>query len=152
MGGKVRRGSDASAQELQDSAVDLHVGARIRTTRRSRGCSQDALAEAVGLTFQQVQKYEKGVNRVSASKLYGIARALQVPVEHFFEGLPDPRSGQVAEGTEHLSEGSVRAFLNSQDGLRIALQFPQIPNALLRRAIVELVSSSAQPSGTATVP
>jgi len=70
--------------------VDLHVGARIRLRRRMQGVSQEKLADALGLTFQQVQKYERGANRVSASKLYEIAAALKAPVAYFFDGLADP--------------------------------------------------------------
>ena len=76
--------------------VDLHVGQRIRARRKALGVSQGRLAEALGLTFQQVQKYERGANRVSASKLWDIARTLQVDVSHFFSGLEDYAAG-VAE-------------------------------------------------------
>ena len=71
------------------SAVDVHVGGRIRIRRRLIGMSQEALAQALGLTFQQVQKYERGSNRVSASKLYATAKVLEVPVHYFFDGLSD---------------------------------------------------------------
>src|SRR5579884_660298 len=84
-----RRGSDADA-ERSPNPVDLHVGARIRMRRKSLGVSQERLADSLGLTFQQVQKYERGANRVSASKLYEIARALQTSVAYFFDGLADP--------------------------------------------------------------
>src|SRR4029077_3697481 len=70
--------------------VDLHVGARIRLRRRMQGVSQEKLADALGLTFQQVQKYERGANRVSASKLYEIPAALRSPISYFFDGLADP--------------------------------------------------------------
>src|SRR5471030_2652213 len=70
--------------------IDLHVGARIRLRRRMQGVSQEKLADALGLTFQQVQKYERGTNRVSASKLYEIATALRSPISYFFDGLVDP--------------------------------------------------------------
>jgi len=73
--------------------VDRHVGQRIRARRKMIGLSQSTLADALGLTFQQVQKYENGANRVSASKLYETARCLDVPVSYFFEGLPDPSDG-----------------------------------------------------------
>lgn len=73
--------------------VDVHVGARLRAMRLGKGLSQTALANAVGVTFQQIQKYEKGVNRISASMLYGIARALAVSLTAFFDGLPDPAKG-----------------------------------------------------------
>src|SRR5512143_386909 len=83
--------------ELQDertpNPVDLHVGARVRMRRRLAGVSQEKLAEALGLTFQQVQKYERGANRVSASKLWEIARALKTNVASFYEGLEDDALG-----------------------------------------------------------
>jgi transcriptional regulator with XRE-family HTH domain len=75
---------------LDPQQIDKHVGERIRRRRRAHGLSQDDLAVAVGLTFQQIQKYERGANRVSASKLYQIARALKATINYFYEGLPDP--------------------------------------------------------------
>ena len=76
--------------------VDVHVGARLRALRNSQRLSQEKLANTVGVTFQQIQKYESGVNRISASMLYGIARRLAVPVAAFFEGLPDTALGDPA--------------------------------------------------------
>src|SRR5580698_8757948 len=90
--------------------IDLHVGARIRLRRRMQGVSQEKLADALGLTFQQVQKYERGANRVSASKLYEIAAALRAPVAYFFDGLANPAGaggGQAGPSDEH----DVHAFL-----------------------------------------
>ena len=86
--------------------VDLHVGARIRLRRRMQGVSQEKLAEALGLTFQQVQKYERGANRVSASKLYEIAAALRAPVDAFFE--------KVLVNSEHPAERANRLRLLGQ--------------------------------------
>src|SRR5271156_5143452 len=90
--------------------VDLHVGARIRLRRRMQGVSQEKLADALGLTFQQVQKYERGANRVSASKLYEIAAALRAPISYFFDGLADPASID-GEETRTGDEQTVHAFL-----------------------------------------
>src|SRR5580698_3474137 len=90
--------------------IDLHVGARIRLRRRMQGVSQEKLADALGLTFQQVQKYERGANRVSASKLYEIAAALHAPVSYFFDGLADPSSADSPE-YKPSDEQSVHAFL-----------------------------------------
>src|SRR5580698_2110252 len=87
--------------------VDLHVGARMRLRRRMQGVSQEKLADALGLTFQQVQKYERGANRVSASKLYEIAAALKAPVSYFFDGLADP----AGEGDAPSAESTVHGFL-----------------------------------------
>jgi transcriptional regulator with XRE-family HTH domain len=75
--------------ERAANPVDLHVGARIRMRRKTMGLSQERLAESLSLTFQQVQKYERGANRVSASKLYEIARSLRSPINYFFDGLAD---------------------------------------------------------------
>ncbi len=70
------------------SPVDVHVGARLRVRRRLLGMSQTTLGEAIGVTFQQMQKYEKGMNRISASRLFDLSRVLDVPVEFFFEDIP----------------------------------------------------------------
>src|SRR5215472_8542656 len=83
--------------------VDLHVGGRVRMRRKMLGISQERLADALGLTFQQVQKYERGANRISASKLYEIARFLSAPIAYFFEGLADPTTSGAA-GADHSSE------------------------------------------------
>src|SRR5665213_3309630 len=90
--------TDESVQQRSPNPVDLHVGGRIRMRRKVLGVSQEKLAEALGLTFQQVQKYERGSNRVSASKLYEIARFLNSPVSYFFEGLADPSSADAGAG------------------------------------------------------
>lgn len=79
------------------TAVDRHVGQRIRARRKALGLSQASLGEALGYSFQQAQKYENGANRVSASKLYETARCLGVPVSYFFEGLPDPTDTEAAQ-------------------------------------------------------
>jgi transcriptional regulator with XRE-family HTH domain len=124
--------------------VDLHVGARIRMRRRLQGVSQEKLAEALGLTFQQVQKYERGANRVSASKLYEIASTLNAPVAYFFEGLADPATA-TEEGLALLSsdEQSVHAFLMTTEGLELASTFPRIAKGPVRRRLLDLVRSLA---------
>ena len=87
--------NDLATEIRLPNPVDLHVGARIRLRRRMQGVSQEKLADALGLTFQQVQKYERGANRVSASKLYEIAAALRAPVAYFFDGLADPTGDEL---------------------------------------------------------
>ena len=124
--------------ERSPNPVDLHVGARVRMRRRLAGVSQEKLAEALGLTFQQVQKYERGANRVSASKLYEIAAALQTPVGFFFEGLADPSIG----GSAAMAAGPeqhVHDFLMTSEGLELATLFPRLRRGALRRRILELV-------------
>jgi transcriptional regulator with XRE-family HTH domain len=118
--------------------VDLHVGARIRLRRRMQGVSQEKLADALGLTFQQVQKYERGANRVSASKLYEIAAALRSPVAYFFDGLADP-SEHAGEGEGPSGEQTVHAFLMTAEGLELAQLFPRLPRGPVRRRFLDLV-------------
>jgi transcriptional regulator with XRE-family HTH domain len=119
--------------------VDLHVGARIRLRRRMQGVSQEKLADALGLTFQQVQKYERGANRVSASKLYEIAAALHAPVAYFFDGLADPVGEGDGEDAGAADEQEVHAFLMTAEGLELARLFPQIPRGRVRRRLLDLL-------------
>jgi transcriptional regulator with XRE-family HTH domain len=110
--------------------------------RKMLGVSQERLAEALGLTFQQVQKYERGANRISASKLYDIARFLSAPVSYFFEGLSDPSEG-VSAGNDNSSEQHVHGFLMTSEGLELAAAFPRIGRSRLRRRILDLVRTLA---------
>ncbi len=138
--GAVRPDADGAAGEGPDP-VDIHVGARVRMRRRFLGVSQQTLADALGLTFQQVQKYERGANRVSASKLYEIARALRVQVAYFFEGLPDaPGAGAASVGGQ---ERTVHDFLMTEEGLELAGLFPKLQRGVLRRRVLELVRAAA---------
>jgi transcriptional regulator with XRE-family HTH domain len=118
--------------------VDLHVGARIRLRRRMQGVSQEKLADALGLTFQQVQKYERGANRVSASKLYEIAAALRTPVAYFFDGLADPSADENPDATQ-TEEGQVHNFLMTAEGLELAKLFPRVTRGPVRRRVLELL-------------
>ena len=129
-----------SDTQRSPNPVDLHVGGRVRMRRKMLGVSQERLAEALGLTFQQVQKYERGANRVSASKLYEIARFLGAPVSYFFEGLSDP-SVRGGDDGEEGSEQFVHDFLMTPEGLELAVSFPKIRRPRLRRRILDLVRS-----------
>ena len=119
--------------------VDLYVGGRVRMRRKLLGVSQDQLAEALGLTFQQVQKYERGANRVSASKLYQIAKALQVPVSFFFDGLADLTNGETGDPVTSNVERGIQAFLSTPEGLELAQLFPRIHRGRVRRQVLDLV-------------
>jgi transcriptional regulator with XRE-family HTH domain len=122
--------------------VDAAVGARIRLRRRLLGVTQQQLAEALGLTFQQVQKYERGTNRVSASKLYDIALTLEAPISFFFE---EPGESSVPEADEALAaEDSVRAFLMTTEGIELASLFPRIKRGALRKAVLNFVRSAVE--------
>jgi transcriptional regulator with XRE-family HTH domain len=127
--------------------IDKHVGSRVRMRRMMLAMSQEKLGDALGLTFQQVQKYEKGTNRIGASRLQQISLILQVPVAFFFEGAPAP-AGTSAESGEAPSPAYVTDFLATTDGLTLVKAFMRIPNAKLRRRIVDLVEEMAGPDGT----
>jgi transcriptional regulator with XRE-family HTH domain len=125
--------------------IDAHVGSRVRLRRILLGMSQERLAEQLGLTFQQVQKYEKGINRIGASRLFDLAHVLGVPVQFFYEkappaeGAPDPTVGFAERGTEaYISD-----FLNSREGLELNRAFMRIADPKVRRSIVDLVRSLA---------
>jgi transcriptional regulator with XRE-family HTH domain len=121
--------------------TDRHVGARVRMRRMMLSMSQEKLGDALGLTFQQVQKYERGANRISASKLYEIARALRVSIAWFFEGLTDPTAEPVEGAEEAETSPFARSFLMSQEGVDLANLFPRLPQRRVRRRLVELVRS-----------
>ena len=122
----------------ETNLVDRHVGSRVRMRRLMLGLSQTQLGDALGLTFQQVQKYEKGTNRISASKLQHICQILQVPVAFFFEGAP----GGVGGTTE--SPSYVNEFLATSDGVALTKAFTRIENTKLRRLIVGIVEDCAK--------
>ena len=122
--------------------IDKHVGSRLRMRRKMLGMSQEKLGEAIGLTFQQVQKYEKGTNRISASRLQHISHILQVPVPFFFEGAPH-QPGQPRGAGGPASPAYVSEFLSSTDGLALVKAFTKIKEAKLRRRVVQLVEEIA---------
>jgi transcriptional regulator with XRE-family HTH domain len=139
-----RRGNEpADSQEAVayggPHPVDRHVGLRIRMRRKELGISQEKLADALGLTFQQVQKYERAANRVSASKLFEIARALQTSVAYFYEGLaaPEDHNAPAAPNLE------AHAFLLTPEGAELASLFPKLARSRVRRKVVELVRALA---------
>jgi transcriptional regulator with XRE-family HTH domain len=112
--------------------------------RKLLGVSQEQLADSLGLTFQQVQKYERGANRVSASKLYEIARTLQVPVSFFFDGLADPMEGSDNDEIGQQAERIVQEFLTTPEGLELAEVFPKIGRGRVRRQVLDLVRAMAE--------
>lgn len=122
--------------------IDKYVGSRVRMRRMMLGMSQEKLGNALGLTFQQVQKYEKGTNRIGASRLQQISNTLQVPVSFFFDGAPE-----LAAPTSQFSEAPsplyVADFLATSDGLALTRAFMRIEDSKLRRKIVELVEQMA---------
>jgi transcriptional regulator with XRE-family HTH domain len=133
---------DNQNDDRSPNPVDVHVGDRIRRRRRALGISQDRLGEQLGLTFQQVQKYERGANRVSASKLYQIARALQASIPYFFEGLPDPMErGGVAEPGQ---AGFVHELPLTPEERELTALLSRIGDRRVRRRLLELVRTLAE--------
>jgi transcriptional regulator with XRE-family HTH domain len=123
--------------------IDKHVGARVRLRRMMLGMSQEKLGDGLDLTFQQVQKYEKGTNRIGASRLQQISNILQVPVAFFFEGAPQLPGQNPGVLREAPSPAYVADFLATSDGLSLTKNFQRIKNAKLRRGIVHLVEQMA---------
>ena len=125
--------------------IDVHVGSRVRFRRMLLGMSQEKLGEKLGLTFQQIQKYEKGINRIGASRLFDLAQVLGVSVQFFYEEAPTGQVARfVADGfAERPAESSIVEFLRSRDGLELNKAFVRIADVRARRAIVELVRSLA---------
>jgi transcriptional regulator with XRE-family HTH domain len=121
--------------------IDQHVGSRVRMRRLMLAMSQEKLGFALGLTFQQVQKYEKGMNRIGASRLQQISHILQVPVAFFFEGAPNALAPQGSGSA--LSMAEIDDFISDSEGLRLIRAFMRIDNAALRRRIVMLVQEIA---------
>jgi transcriptional regulator with XRE-family HTH domain len=122
----------------QANPIDVHVGNRVRMRRLMIGMSQEGLAERLGLTFQQVQKYEKGSNRISASRLFEMAGILGVPVQHFFEEMAGPAAPAAAPGGDRLSD-----LLSSPEGIQLNQAFMEIENAEVRRRIIDLLRAIA---------
>lgn len=130
---------EAPVANKAPSPIDVYVGSRVRARRQAVGMSQEKLGDALGLTFQQVQKYEKGTNRVSGSRLQQLSNILQVPIAYFFEGGP----GQLKAKGVAPSSAFVTDFVTSADGLVLAKAFTQIKNVNVRHQIVKLVAEIA---------
>ncbi len=127
--------------ERSANPVDVHVGARVRLRRLMLRMSQDKLGENLGVTFQQIQKYERGANRVSASRLWGMADVLDVPVQYFFEGLAAEANAPGFGDNDQTP--LVYDFINSPDGVQLAAAFSCITDPKVRRQVLQLVRALA---------
>jgi transcriptional regulator with XRE-family HTH domain len=129
--------------------VDVHVGSRVRLRRTLLGMSQEKLGDAIGLTFQQVQKYERGANRIGASRLYDLARVLDVPVAYFFEELSD---GSAAGGTgEHATEPFQSNPMMKRETLELVRAYLRISDPQIKRRLFELAKALAAFSGAPSI-
>ena len=148
-GQTMRGGQEGGGErESRPSPIDVHVGTRIRLRRTLLGMSQERLGEALGLTFQQVQKYERGVNRVGASRLFDLSRVLDVPISFFFDDMPDAlaanygtqparRVARFAEQQEGFGDDS----LNRRETLELVRAYYRITDPSLRKRVFELIKS-----------
>jgi transcriptional regulator with XRE-family HTH domain len=126
-------------KKKKPNPTDRHVGSRVRMRRLMLDMTQTELADGLGLTFQQVQKYEKGANRIGASRLQHIAEILQVPISFFFEGAGDVGEFKAIEPKSLF----VSDFLASSEGVALVKAYMKIKDAKLRRCIVQLVEQIA---------
>jgi transcriptional regulator with XRE-family HTH domain len=127
----------------QANPIDAQVGNRVRLRRMLIGMSQEKLGELLGLTFQQVQKYEKGVNRIGAGRLFHVAQILGVPIQYFYEGVVE----QLPSGkgfAEDAGRPPVMEFLSSGEGLQLSLAFMRIKDPKVRKRVIDLVKSLAE--------
>jgi transcriptional regulator with XRE-family HTH domain len=126
------------APKKQANPIDIQVGNRVRIRRMLIGMSQERLGDLLGLTFQQVQKYEKGVNRIGAGRLFEVSRILNVPVDFFYEGVAAQSGGGELENAPPVME-----FVSSGEGLQLALAFMKIKDLKVRKRMLDLVKSLA---------
>ncbi|EXL10264.1 helix-turn-helix domain-containing protein [Aquamicrobium defluvii] len=131
----------AEQNKKKPNPIDAHVGGRIRMRRNMLGMSQEKLGESLGITFQQIQKYEKGTNRVGASRLQAIASILEVPPAFFFENAPTDEHTPIGGLSEDSSMTSVMEFCSSAEGIQLNRAFVRIGDPKVRRRILELVKS-----------
>lgn len=136
------------SDERSANVIDMRLGQKLRTRRIEIGLSQEKLADLLGVTFQQVQKYEKGVNRIAASRLFHISSALDVPVGYFFEGLSLTQPDGVAEDAP---EGLVMDALAMPESLRLLTLFASIKSPRLRRRVLDLLRALVEEHGEADV-
>lgn len=137
-------------RESRPSPIDVHVGSRIRLRRTLLGMSQERLGEALGLTFQQVQKYERGVNRVGASRLFDLARVLDVPISFFFDDMPEPLAREYggtavrrAVGFSETQEGFDDDTLHRRETLELVRAYYRITDPSVRKRVFDLIKSLA---------
>lgn len=129
--------------------IDVHVGSRVRMRRMELGMSQERLGKLLGLTFQQIQKYEKGANRIGASRLYSIAQFLETPVQFFFDDLPAEARADLPGGESQTGappDIRIADFVSTAEGLELNRSFQRITDHATRRHLAELVRSVAEQS------
>ena len=140
----MRNEKTMAVEKRKPNPIDIHVGSRVRLRRTMSGMSQEKLGEALGITFQQIQKYEKGANRIGASRLQHIASVLSTPISFFFEDAPGSENIPKDGFAETNSTNYVVDFLSSSDGLQLNRAFVKIEDPKVRRKLVELAKVLAK--------
>lgn len=130
-----------AGKKKEPNPVDVHVGSRVRLKRIMEGLTQEKLGDELGITFQQVQKYEKGTNRIGSSRLHQIAEILNTPVSFFFEDLQGSHEPGLAEGS---ASSFVVDFLSTSEGLQLNRSFMKIKDPQVRKRIVDLVRTLSE--------
>ena len=150
MSGSMGDGDEESGarpeREPRSSPIDAHVGSRIRLRRTLLGLSQERLGEALGLTFQQVQKYERGVNRVGASRLFDLSRVLDVPIGFFFDDMPPEMGGEKHRrysGFQDAQDGFEDDTLHRRETLELVRAYYRITDPSVRKRVFDLIKSLA---------
>jgi len=126
--------------------IDVHVGSRIRLRRMILGMSQETLGKALGLTFQQVQKYEKGVNRVGASRLFQLSELLSVPIQFFYDDYGDRALGSFGMAEDDAGDEFMK-FVNSPEGVQLCRYFSSIEDPQVKKRVLDLVKTIAETEG-----
>ncbi len=145
-----KAGPEPADREGRPSPIDVHVGSRIRLRRTLLGMSQERLGDQLGLTFQQVQKYERGVNRVGASRLFDLARVLDVPISFFFDDMPDGLIGNAARrpaGVADAPETIADDTMTRRETLELVRAYYRIADPNQRKKVFELVKAMARVEG-----
>jgi transcriptional regulator with XRE-family HTH domain len=137
------------ADEKRPHPIDIHVGGRVRLRRTMLGMSQDKLADALGLTFQQIQKYEKGVNRIGASRVFEISRILGVAIQFFYDDYDAVTGRSYGFAESGPDEGAaMMELLNTPEGVQLCKHFASITDPKIRKRVLELVKSLSDGDGT----
>lgn len=135
---------------MAGNPVDIYVGSRVKLRRTLLGLSQEKLGAALGLTFQQVQKYERGANRIGASRLYKLAQVLDVPVGYFFDGYDDSRPAPGSSAVAEEAETFEHDHLARRETIDMMRAYYSIPDAGVRRRMIDLVRSVGVAVGAAS--
>jgi transcriptional regulator with XRE-family HTH domain len=147
-------GAQPDTGESRPSPIDVHVGSRIRLRRTLMGMSQERLGDSLGLTFQQVQKYERGVNRVGASRLYDLSRVLDVPISFFFDDMPENRGQSITNGVAGFAErpegygAPADDPLAKRETLELVRAYYRITDPAVRKRVFDLIKSMGPADAT----